>query len=36
MAMSQQHLEDKVAEALRYHMSQPLRIQSVANMSAYF
>lgn len=36
MAQSQDHLEDKVADSLRHYMDQPLRIQSAANMSAYF
>lgn len=36
MAPSQEQLEDHVANALRRHMDQPHRIQSVANMSAYF
>jgi hypothetical protein len=36
MAQSQEQLENKVADALRQYMNQPQRIQSAANMSAYF
>jgi hypothetical protein len=36
VAHSQEQLENKVADALRQYMNQPLTIQSVANMSAYF
>jgi len=36
MALSQEHLENKVANVLRDYINQPQRLQSVANMSAYF